>query len=90
MRAKSLISVSRAGHVCSAWTGSCRSWRRWRTGRSGRCTTGTAGGVVRLTQPVPGWADLVDLGLTEVRAASVPSPQADRHFASYPDRQGSG
>ncbi|MFE0192876.1 DUF2254 domain-containing protein [Streptomyces sp. NPDC059008] len=37
-------------------------------------------GVVRLTQRVPGWADLVDLGLTEVRAASVHSPQVTRRL----------
>ncbi|MGG7570515.1 DUF2254 domain-containing protein [Streptomyces sirii] len=37
-------------------------------------------GAVRLTQRVPGWADLVDLGLTEVRAASVHSPQVTRRL----------
>ncbi|KOG38937.1 DUF2254 domain-containing protein [Streptomyces decoyicus] len=37
-------------------------------------------GVVRLVQNVPGWTDLVDLGLTEVRAAAVHSPQVSRRI----------
>ncbi|WP_030983920.1 DUF2254 domain-containing protein [Streptomyces sp. NRRL S-1813] len=37
-------------------------------------------GVVRLMQNVPGWTDLVDLGLTEVRGAAVHSPQVSRRI----------
>ncbi|MFJ3952252.1 DUF2254 domain-containing protein [Streptomyces sp. Je 1-4] len=37
-------------------------------------------GTVRLVQNVPGWADLVDLGLTEIRAAAVHSPQVTRRM----------
>ncbi|BDH13781.1 DUF2254 domain-containing protein [Streptomyces hygroscopicus] len=37
-------------------------------------------GAVRLVQNVPGWTDLVDLGLTEVRAAAVHSPQVSRRI----------
>ncbi|MCX5040538.1 DUF2254 domain-containing protein [Streptomyces coelicoflavus] len=37
-------------------------------------------GVVRLVQPVPGWAELVDLGFTEVRACAVGSPQVTRRL----------
>ncbi|WP_411137854.1 DUF2254 domain-containing protein [Streptomyces sp. C10] len=37
-------------------------------------------GAVRLVQNVPGWADLVDLGLTEIRAAAVHSPQVTRRM----------
>ncbi|MGW9433177.1 DUF2254 domain-containing protein [Streptomyces decoyicus] len=37
-------------------------------------------GVVRLVQNVPGWTDLVDLALTEVRAAAVHSPQVSRRI----------
>ena len=35
---------------------------------------------MRLVQNVPGWTDLVDLGLTEVRAAAVHSPQVSRRI----------
>ncbi|MFJ8463864.1 DUF2254 domain-containing protein [Streptomyces swartbergensis] len=38
------------------------------------------GGAVRLVQPVPGWADLVDLGFTEVRVCAVGSPQVCRRM----------
>ncbi|MEU8996000.1 DUF2254 domain-containing protein [Streptomyces caniferus] len=37
-------------------------------------------GAVRLVQNVPGWTDLVDLGLTEVRGAAVHSPQVTRRI----------
>ncbi|MEW1747880.1 DUF2254 domain-containing protein [Streptomyces angustmyceticus] len=37
-------------------------------------------GVVRLVQNVPGWTDLVDLGLTEVRVAAAHSPQVTRRI----------
>ncbi|GGU74428.1 hypothetical protein GCM10010211_45350 [Streptomyces albospinus] len=37
-------------------------------------------GAVRLAQSVPGWADLVDLGLAEVRGAAVGSPQVTRRI----------
>lgn len=37
-------------------------------------------GAVRLVQPVPGWAELVDLGFAEVRACSVGSPQVTRRL----------
>ncbi|MFK4546660.1 putative membrane protein [Streptomyces tendae] len=37
-------------------------------------------GVVRLVQPVPGWAELVDLGFAEVRVCSVGSPQVTRRL----------
>lgn len=39
-------------------------------------------GAVRLVQNVPGWADLVDLGLTEVRVAAVHSPQVTRRIVA--------
>lgn len=39
-------------------------------------------GVVRLVQNVPGWTDLVDLGLTEVRVAAVHSPQVTRRIVA--------
>lgn len=37
-------------------------------------------GVVRLVQDVPEWADLVDLGLTEIRASAVGAPQVSRRL----------
>ncbi|MGW3008798.1 DUF2254 domain-containing protein [Streptomyces sp. NPDC001219] len=37
-------------------------------------------GAVRLVQNVPAWTDLVDLGLTEIRAAAVHSPQVTRRM----------
>ncbi|MFF3541855.1 DUF2254 domain-containing protein [Streptomyces platensis] len=37
-------------------------------------------GAVRLVQNVPAWADLVDLGLTEIRAVAVHSPQVTRRM----------
>ncbi|MGW7576189.1 DUF2254 domain-containing protein [Streptomyces sp. NPDC054765] len=37
-------------------------------------------GVVRLVQNVPGWTDLVDLGLTEIRGSAVHSPQVTRRI----------
>ncbi|CAL9647071.1 DUF2254 domain-containing protein [Streptomyces sp. enrichment culture] len=39
-------------------------------------------GTVRLVQPVPGWAELVDLGFAEVRACSVGSPQVTRRLVA--------
>ncbi|CAM5673255.1 hypothetical protein SVIOM342S_01372 [Streptomyces violaceorubidus] len=39
-------------------------------------------GVVRLVQPVPGWAELVDLGFAEVRACAVGSPQVTRRLVA--------
>ncbi|MFG3210707.1 DUF2254 domain-containing protein [Streptomyces tendae] len=39
-------------------------------------------GVVRLVQPVPGWAELVDLGVAEVRACSAGSPQVTRRLVA--------
>ncbi|GGQ82090.1 DUF2254 domain-containing protein [Streptomyces flaveolus] len=37
-------------------------------------------GVVRLVQPVPGWAELVDLGFTEVRGCAAGKPQVTRRM----------
>ncbi|MFG2223103.1 DUF2254 domain-containing protein [Streptomyces sp. NPDC048644] len=37
-------------------------------------------GAVRLVQNVPGWTDLVDLGLAEIRACSAHSPQVTRRL----------
>ncbi|RNL73476.1 DUF2254 domain-containing protein [Streptomyces sp. I6] len=37
-------------------------------------------GVVRLVQDVPGWTDLVDLGLTEIRRCAPTSPQVSRRM----------
>ncbi|GFH38994.1 DUF2254 domain-containing protein [Streptomyces pacificus] len=37
-------------------------------------------GVVRLVQDVPGWTDLVDLGLTEIRRCAPASPQVSRRM----------
>ena len=37
-------------------------------------------GAVRLVQPVPGWAELVDLAFTEIRASAVSSPQVTRRL----------
>ncbi|MFF4279565.1 DUF2254 domain-containing protein [Streptomyces kronopolitis] len=37
-------------------------------------------GAVRLTQSIPGWTDLVDLGLTEIRVAAVSGPQVSRRL----------
>ncbi|MFD4722859.1 DUF2254 domain-containing protein [Streptomyces sp. NPDC058423] len=37
-------------------------------------------GVVRLVQNVPGWTDLVDLGLTEIRGNAAASPQVSRRM----------
>ncbi|MFF8828338.1 DUF2254 domain-containing protein [Streptomyces sp. NPDC015131] len=37
-------------------------------------------GVVRLVQDVPGWDELVDLGLTELRVCSALSPQVTRRM----------
>ncbi|WP_171166923.1 DUF2254 domain-containing protein [Streptomyces sp. I05A-00742] len=38
------------------------------------------GGAVRLVQDLPGWTDLVDLGLTEIRRCAVGSPQVTRRL----------
>ncbi|GAA0652591.1 DUF2254 domain-containing protein [Streptomyces thermocarboxydovorans] len=38
------------------------------------------GGAVRLVQPVPGWHELVDLGLTEVRVCGAGVPQVTRRL----------
>ncbi|MFJ1968422.1 DUF2254 domain-containing protein [Streptomyces sp. NPDC087903] len=37
-------------------------------------------GAVRLVRPVPGWPELVDLALTEIRWAAVHSPQVTRRL----------
>ncbi|MEU9589267.1 DUF2254 domain-containing protein [Streptomyces sp. NPDC048219] len=37
-------------------------------------------GAVRLVRPVPGWAELVDLGFTEVRGCAAGSPQVTRRM----------
>ncbi|MFD9070127.1 DUF2254 domain-containing protein [Streptomyces lasiicapitis] len=37
-------------------------------------------GTVRLVQPVPSWPDLVDLGLTEIRACAAGHPQVTRRM----------
>ncbi|KNB54207.1 hypothetical protein AC230_02995 [Streptomyces caatingaensis] len=37
-------------------------------------------GTVRLVQDLPGWTDLVDLGLTEIRRCAVTSPQVTRRM----------
>lgn len=37
-------------------------------------------GTVRLVQPVPGWAELVDLAFTEIRGCAVSSPQVTRRL----------
>ncbi|XCW06813.1 DUF2254 domain-containing protein [Streptomyces sp. HUAS MG47] len=37
-------------------------------------------GVVRLVQEVPGWTDLVDLGLTELRGCAPGNPQISRRM----------
>ncbi|GAA0412056.1 DUF2254 domain-containing protein [Streptomyces luteireticuli] len=37
-------------------------------------------GAVRLVQDLPGWTDLVDLGLTEVRRCATGSPQVTRRL----------
>jgi uncharacterized membrane protein len=37
-------------------------------------------GAVRLVQDVPGWADLVDLGLTEIRGHATAGPQVSRRL----------
>ncbi|GAA2761443.1 DUF2254 domain-containing protein [Streptomyces paradoxus] len=37
-------------------------------------------GVLRLVQPVPGWAELVDLGFTEVRGCAPGNPQVCRRM----------
>src|SRR5690606_17399483 len=37
-------------------------------------------GEVRLVQPVPGWEELVDLGLTEVRVCGSGVPQVTRRL----------
>ncbi|MFD8232161.1 DUF2254 domain-containing protein [Streptomyces sp. NPDC059696] len=37
-------------------------------------------GAVRLVQPVPGWTELVDLGLTETRGCAVGNPQVSRRM----------
>ncbi|MFE9702474.1 DUF2254 domain-containing protein [Streptomyces sp. NPDC005930] len=39
-------------------------------------------GTVRLVRPVPGWAELVDLGFTEVRACAAGSPQVTRRLSA--------
>ncbi|MEU8887931.1 DUF2254 domain-containing protein [Streptomyces sp. NPDC048442] len=39
-----------------------------------------AKGVVRFVQDVPGWADLVDLGLSEIRGAVMGNPQVSRRM----------
>ena len=43
-------------------------------------------GVVRLVQNVPGWTDLVDLALAEIRGCAVHAPQVTRRlFAGIDD-----
>lgn len=37
-------------------------------------------GAVRLVQNVPGWTDLVDLGLSEIRGCAAASPQVSRRM----------
>ncbi|MEI5097545.1 DUF2254 domain-containing protein [Streptomyces sp. PmtG] len=37
-------------------------------------------GELRLVQPVPGWSDLVDLGLTEIRGCAPGNPQVTRRL----------
>ncbi|MFJ8805753.1 DUF2254 domain-containing protein [Streptomyces sp. NPDC102490] len=37
-------------------------------------------GAVRLVRPVPGWAELVDLGFAEVRACATGAPQVTRRL----------
>jgi uncharacterized membrane protein len=37
-------------------------------------------GVVRLVQELPGWPDLVDLGLSEIRGCALGSPQVSRRM----------
>ncbi|WP_217253934.1 DUF2254 domain-containing protein [Streptomyces sp. AC602_WCS936] len=37
-------------------------------------------GAVRLVQPVPGWAELVDLGFTEIRSCGVGNAQVTRRI----------
>jgi uncharacterized membrane protein len=37
-------------------------------------------GAVRLVQPLPGWAELVDLGFAEIRACSAQAPQVTRRM----------
>ncbi|MFD3442858.1 DUF2254 domain-containing protein [Streptomyces sp. NPDC058685] len=44
-----------------------------------------ARGAVRLVQEVPGWTDLVDLGLAEIRGASIGSPQVTRRLMAALD-----
>lgn len=44
-----------------------------------------AKGAVRLVQEVPGWTDLVDLGLAEIRGASIGSPQVTRRLMAALD-----
>ncbi|MEU8520827.1 DUF2254 domain-containing protein [Streptomyces sp. NBC_01216] len=39
-------------------------------------------GTVRLVQDVPGWADLVDLGFTEIRGCAEGSPQVVRRLVA--------
>ncbi|MFD6194604.1 DUF2254 domain-containing protein [Streptomyces sp. NPDC060275] len=39
-------------------------------------------GALRLVQPVPGWAELVDLGFAEVRACATGSPQVTRRLVA--------
>ncbi|WP_267242446.1 DUF2254 domain-containing protein [Streptomyces sp. PR69] len=39
-----------------------------------------ARGAVRLVQSVPGWADLVDLGLAEIRGCAAGNPQVSRRL----------
>ncbi|MFH8440346.1 DUF2254 domain-containing protein [Streptomyces sp. NPDC018026] len=39
-------------------------------------------GALRLVQPVPGWAELVDLGFAEVRVCATGSPQVTRRLVA--------
>ncbi|MFF3763211.1 DUF2254 family protein [Streptomyces sp. NPDC001922] len=42
-------------------------------------------GTVRLVQPLPTWADLVDLGLVEIRHAGAAAPQVSRRLVAVLD-----
>ncbi|MFG2193627.1 DUF2254 domain-containing protein [Streptomyces sp. NPDC048639] len=44
-----------------------------------------ANGELRLVQPLPGWADLVDLGLVEIRRAGIAAPQVTRRIVAALD-----
>ncbi len=42
-------------------------------------------GVLRLVQPLPTWADLVDVGLVEIRHAGAAAPQVSRRLVAVLD-----